>query len=292
MSLPAHDNSALAHTPYAGRHRPFTIGVVRLAWDDWFEFDAHRDAELALKTQIFDTADDAFLATDASMAAQEEAATASADWLKARGHPVALPDEPPLKAISRVVQDDLVLMQHDGTAWCLTAASLCFPSSWSLSDKFGRGLDGLHHTVPGWQDKMGRQVSRLFDTMRPGALVWRLNWSLQQGPAYRIPKLETDHRPSWTGTDGAHVRVERQTLTKLPQTGAILFTIKIQLDPFQAFTAHPDGANLAGALADELDALTPDQRAYKGLVSVGPELVAKLRGLQSSVATDSVRPEK
>ena len=58
------------------------------------------------------------------------------------------------------------------------------------------------------------------------------------------------------------------------------------------FIEPAGGASLAAALADELDALTPDQRAYKGLVSVGPELVAKLRALQSSVATDRVRPEK
>jgi hypothetical protein len=63
----------------------------------------------------------------------------------------------------------------------------------------------------------------------------------------------------------AHVRVERQTLLKSSATGDILFTIRTYIDPLGAFTDHPDGATLAGALSEQLAALTEPQLAYKGI---------------------------
>jgi hypothetical protein len=63
----------------------------------------------------------------------------------------------------------------------------------------------------------------------------------------------------------AHVRVERQTLLKSPATGDILFTIRTYIDPLSVFAAHPQGAMLAGALSEQVAALTEAQLAYKGL---------------------------
>jgi len=73
------------------------------------------------------------------------------------------------------------------------------------------------------------------------------------------------------------VRVERQTLTKLPETGAIVFTIRIYLDPVTAFRNHPDGPRLRAALAEQLEGLANDQLRYKGLDIQRKRLVAYLR---------------
>ena len=62
------------------------------------------------------------------------------------------------------------------------------------------------------------------------------------------------------------IRIERQTLRKLPATGFILFTIKVLLDPLAALGRHPEGPALARGLKARLQQLDAAQLAYKGLV--------------------------
>ena len=47
----------------------------------------------------------------------------------------------------------------------------------------------------------------------------------------------------------AFIRVERQTLRKLPSSRDILFTIRIHLDPLAVLARHPDRATLASSFA-------------------------------------------
>ena len=65
----------------------------------------------------------------------------------------------------------------------------------------------------------------------------------------------------------AFIRVERQTLRKLPVSGDILFTIRIHLDPVSVLRNHPDHKSLAASFAAQLSALDTDQLDYKGLTA-------------------------
>ena len=72
----------------------------------------------------------------------------------------------------------------------------------------------------------------------------------------------------------AFIRVERQTLRKLPASGDILFTIRIHLDPMKVLESHPDRAALAASFAAQLAALDKAQLDYKGLTADRDRLVA------------------
>src|SRR6188474_3201675 len=52
----------------------------------------------------------------------------------------------PLIAAGRLVQEDLVLLERPEGAdeHLLTGAILCFPSNWTLAEKFGKGLVRIH----------------------------------------------------------------------------------------------------------------------------------------------------
>ena len=76
--------------------------------------------------------------------------------------------------------------------------------------------------------------------------------------------------------ENVFLRVERQTLRKLPETGAILFTVRIYVDPLAALERHPDAAAIAKALIAQLEALDAAQLAYKGLTLERTRLVARL----------------
>ncbi|XWN32040.1 MAG: DUF3445 domain-containing protein [Devosia sp.] len=272
------------HAPYAGRTKPFTIGLAPLGDAPWFEVDERRDAELAQKAAILASEPEAFMAEPGTDEAQEVVLSRVEGHLSGRGLlPGAAPrieGAPALMKAALLVQDDLILMRKGLDGYRLVAAALCFPSAWSLAEKFGRPMDEIHTIVPGWKGRMAERVARIFDHLAPDSPVWRFNWSLQLGDTLRRPRPKHADIPgpdAGTFDEAAlFVRVERQTLLRLSETGDIVFTIKVMLDPLQALASHPDGARLLCALRDHVAALTPDQLAYKGLVESRDRVVAMI----------------
>ena len=285
-----------AHTPYDGSSKPFTIGVKPLDPAEWIEVDEHYDAYLNEKRRLYaERPSDVFAAEDGTDAAQAEVLELVREHMAARFphlSPAPSPSsEPPLKTASLLVQEDLVLMRRGEDGWRLAAASLCFPSSWSLAEKFGRPLRDIHIPVPGFGPgtRNDTVIGRIFDNLAVDRPVERANWSLQNNPALYHPlsDLERDTRaaarPSRFRSDdpvaAAFIRVERQTLRRLPRSGDILFTIRIHLDPMAKLAAHPDRARLAAAFAGQLAALDVAQIDYKGLAADRDRLVAALQAL-------------
>ncbi len=303
-----------AHTPYDGSARPFTIGLKPLDLHDWIEIDRHYEAQLREKDRLIgERQRDVFAARPDTDETQREVLELVVDHLVkgvARIFPgraqwdflgQRLPrfqlhgsDEPPLQIAARFVQEDLVLMRKCDDGWRLVAASLCFPSSWSLAEKFDRPLHDIHAPVPafGPDTRNAALISRIFDSLKTDQPVERHNWSLQEDSALFHPrsKSQRDERVEESGgtylgglsTDATFIRVERQTLRRLPRSGDILFTIRIHLDPVSVLERLPDRDALASSFADQLAALDADQLAYKGLAADRDGLVARLRAITSA----------
>lgn len=302
-----------AHTPYDGSAKPFMIGLKPLDLHDWFEVDASLGAYLAEKDRLLSEIPELVFAAEPDTAeSQRQVLDALVQFLPDR-YPDTYrrtaaemvisggadgPDrivvldgaEPALKTASRLVQDDLVLMRKSPEGWRLVAASLCFPSSWSLAEKFGKPMHEIHAPVPefGPGSRSAEIIERMFDRLQ-GQAVWRLNWSLAAEPSLYLPLSQGQRLGRADGNDSrfpgadpaasAYIRVERQTLRKMPKSGDILFTIRIYVDPMAVLTQHPHRARLATGLADQLAALDVAQLAYKGLHSDRDRLVASLRAM-------------
>lgn len=155
------------------------------------------------------------------------------------GVSVALDPARPLETLARLVQEDLCLMEKRGEEHVLTGAALCFPASWSLEEKLGRPLIGIHRTVRPYDPDIARRVQRMFDAMRPDQALWRMNALVYVDPTLHQPGREDATRTE--RRSGQYLRAERQTLKRLPGTGAVLFAIHTYVVT--------------------LDSLTPDERA-------------------------------
>lgn len=164
----------------------------------------------------------------------------------------------PLEAAASLVSDDLCVMTRGADAWELAAASLCAPTYWQLGDYIGRPLAGLHRSVDGRDGTLAPRIARIFDMMRAGQIFERFNWTVQIGPKRFTPARP--HKADLT-PDDLHLRVERQTIRKLPETGAVLFTIRICVDPLgSALVPSEDRA----AFAHAWRGASQDVRNYKG----------------------------
>ncbi len=159
------------------------------------------------------------------------------------------PDEP-LMTLGRLVQEDLCLMEAgaDGEH-VLTGAILCFPASWTLSEKLGRPLVRIHVPVPSYDTNLATRVQRLFDAIRPERPLWRMNYHPYQVPDLFHPRRESDPRPA-PSDQAPFLRCERQCLLRLPRTGAVVFSIHtymVAMDslPAEARARLPDMAHSA-----------------------------------------------
>ncbi len=147
----------------------------------------------------------------------------AASVLRPDGVEVALDAGAPLLCLGRLVQEDLCLMQKQGDEYVLTGAVLCFPASWTLSEKLGRTMVGIHIPVEAYGADLAKRVQRMFDMIRPEQPLWRMNYNIYAEPDLFHPRREDDPRQHTAG--GGYMRSERQCLLRLPQTQAVVFTI-------------------------------------------------------------------
>ncbi|MGN6209915.1 heme-dependent oxidative N-demethylase family protein [Asticcacaulis sp.] len=290
------------HTPYDGSHKLFTIGVKPLDPADWIDVDGQLLAYLDEKDRLAERVpENIFVAEPGTETAQGEVLTLLADHL-----PERFPDiyqrlgpqidiipafrrvrldtpYPPLLIAGGLVQEDLVLMRRGEDGWRLAAAHLCFPSSWRLHEKFSRALQDIHAPVPdfGRDTRNATIIERMFDNLRTEQPVMRWNWSLHADDVLHHPHSAGQWRFGDEKIDSLYFRLERQTLRRLPESGDILFTIRIYLDPLEAMETQPNAAELAQALISQLRAYNPAQLDYKGLTLERDRLITRLDAIAS-----------
>lgn len=286
------------HTPYAGPSKPFTIGLGALDPKDWIEREPDLDRYLNEKRRLWaENAGLVFQAGPDTLDAQQETLDAlvshlletQPDVFTNRGsvirvgqHEVDLDDKglPPLAKAGFLIADDLVIMRKLEAGWSLVAAHLSFPSSWSLAEKYGHTMDEIHGPVPGFAagTRNASLISRMFDNLNTP--VWRMNWSLNPNNELFLPKPKVGHNQTLQAPytpERIFLRIERQTLTKLPVSKDIVFTIRIHIDPLAALLNHPDAEKLGNNLASQVEELDEIRINYKGIAHNHRELVEIFR---------------
>lgn len=158
---------------------------------------------------------------------------------------------------SLTVPEDLCLLLPGENGFVLAGAHLCAPSHWCLEDKIGRSLDPIHAPVPGYEGSLARSVNRFLEKLAPEQFIERYNWSLDVEP-------ELCQRPPREGAARAGAlawyRTERQTLRRLPNSGAIVFGILVQQWPLWHLARRAEDKAL---LLQAIEQLTPALRDYK-----------------------------
>ncbi|MEL7527918.1 MAG: DUF3445 domain-containing protein [Pseudomonadota bacterium] len=295
--MPLPTDPPFRHRPYDGSTRPFTVGLKPIGEEVWLEPDRFLDAHLAEKDRLFSQDLSAvFRAEDDTLDVQREVLDLVTGNLKRfhgqthsietgvatirqTGRRITLADEPALLTASKLVQEDLVIMRSGPDGYRLVAASVCFPSSWRLSEKIGRSMSGIHEGVPDFNGaRMGQVVARLFENLTTDQLVCRFNWSIYPDANLHHPMPEGI---PFTVTDETlarlFLRVERQTLRRLAASGDILFTIRIHHDPLAKLAEQDDRKRIASDLRDQLMDLNDDHLDYKGMIRARNEIAAALQ---------------
>jgi hypothetical protein len=175
-----------------------------------------------------------------------------------------------------MVQEDFCLLQKSPSCYRLTAAVLCFPAHWRLSEKLGRPLDQINAPVPGFSGRRAGSVDRVLAALPVERPVWRGNWSLVGTPELYLPPEARGRARSLSAARAGEqlwLRVERQTLRRLPGSGAVVFGIRSYVEPLADVEAEPATAR---ALADRNREMPPATAVYKGIAPIREPLLAYL----------------
>jgi hypothetical protein len=185
----------------------------------------------------------------------------------------------PLDLAARLIQEDLCLMSPDGKGtYLLSAGSVCFPLRWELTEKFALPMAGIHHAVPGYDEKLAGPSDRYMLGLKAHKPSWRCNWSIVDAPdLYLKQKRFKQGQDSDITADNAGrklwIRSERQSLRRLPRSGDVLFTIRTYIRPLSALESLP---SVARGLSQAVEKLPPQMRGYKNLLPIREALLAYL----------------
>jgi hypothetical protein len=264
------------YTPFTDPRLARPPGLMPLDPAEWFVVHGDFAGQMAYREQLLaQRRDTVFALLPQGRAAASEMLEAVLDTAAAlpgyrfgdgvvtrpEGGVVTIDQDDPLATAGRLVADDLCLLLPDPEAgeYRLVGAVLCFPSRWLLAEKVGRPLTAIHDPVPDYDGTLARRVNRVFEALRVGRPLWRVNWLVHATPELHLPQgLNDEIIAPDDPARGLYLRTERQTLTRLPRTGAVVFGIKTSVSPIDGLTAAE-----ATALHAEMAAQDAGTIAYK-----------------------------
>lgn len=190
------------------------------------------------------------------------------------GDASTLPMEP-FEYVGRQVQGDWTILDQRDNDLFVDAGIVTSQADWSLKFDAGMSFMQWHAPVP-QAHKMGifERALKYLLNLQYGSPVRRLNWTMTINP-----RLDTspENYEQWgqdrntvtpqNAGEKVHLRVELQTLYRLPRSNSIVFSIRSYLISLQDLASHP---NWAKRLHRILNDLHPDLVEYKGLTKYLP----------------------
>jgi len=264
---------------------------------EWILFDKTYQAQMALKRKLLEEQSDLVVAPGKGQESTEKAKMETLQLLVKHllenfpsqfelcgDKQIKCPDgvvvdlasgEDPFVIASRLVQEDFCLLEYDEEEkqYVLTAGVVAFPMRWSLLEKMNQPMTGIHGPVTAYLKHLQNLVADVFRSMKPGKGVKRGNWAIfndlhgpldlftPKGHAARALENQVSQYGPTTGED-LLIREEYQTLLKLPETQAILFTIRTYQRCLSEMKLYPkeDSRDLIAAI----ETLNSDMAVYKG----------------------------
>jgi hypothetical protein len=153
----------------------------------------------------------------------------------------ALQTTPPFLVLLQNIPEDFAIMLRDPETGLYTFRAGMIMSSlgWSLASKIGKKLSDIHSPVPDYK-KIAISMDRYFARMATDKPIQRGSWGIEVGkPLYMPPgDIHESERevqnPAHTIED-MYLRVDWQTLRRLPLSGAIVFNFKGLFTPVEEF---------------------------------------------------------
>jgi hypothetical protein len=205
------------------------------------------------------------------------------DRVDGTAHAFDSPGVEPLAVISQFLEEDFILLQQADGQDLITAASNAYSSSGRIVASVGRSIPWAHKFVPTLNDQLGPRIDRVLGNIKVDAPVERFNWLLTPIADRLFP--EDPHAANTAAVDNINtalvedpsrageilwIRVERQTLLRLPESGALAFSIYTYSDPLSSIA---DDRESLAAMHGLIGSYSEDRMNYAAMAPIrGPVL--------------------
>ena len=168
----------------------------------------------------------------------------------------------PLLQLSYMIEEDFMLLDEDGGIPRITAAANAYSSSGRLVASVGHDMAWTHALVPQLTQKLGTRINRVIGSVHAATPCERFNWQLTPMASVFFPhsdphaanaaamqhiSAELRRDPGRAG-ELLWIRVERQTLSRLPDSNATAFSLHTYSDPLSSIRSDLESLRAIRAL--------------------------------------------
>ncbi|EED17580.1 conserved hypothetical protein [Talaromyces stipitatus ATCC 10500] len=147
--------------------------------------------------------------------------------------------------MDNVPEDFAITLRDDKTGYYVFRAGvICSSLGWNVGTKIGLQLHEIHAPVPDYKEKMRFSMDRFFTKMPADKPIQRGSWGLEIDKPLYMPaghpheQHRLSQKPDLALKD-CFLRVDWQTLRRLPISGGIVFNFKAIFTPVQEFRDEP-----------------------------------------------------
>ena len=210
------------------------------------------------------------------------------DRAEGTAHELDRPGVEPLAVISQFLEEDFILLQQVDGQDQITAASNAYSSSGRIVSSVGRSIPWAHKFVPTLNEQLGPRIDRVLGNIKVDAPVERFNWLLTPISSRLFP--EDPHAANATAVDRINaalvadpgrageilwIRVERQTLLRLPESGALAFSIYTYSDPLSSIARDRESLEAMHRL---IGSYSEDRMNYAAMAPIRAPVLKWLEG--------------
>lgn len=170
-----------------------------------------------------------------------------------------------IRTIARNIEEDFLILMYneDDKQYYLRSGTFAFPSGFDPAEKLNLALKDIHGPVPLYKQRLEESMDRYFERIKVDEWIERFNWGIQTHEELYAP-VENHAAPDTEvkalkaedlDFSKVFLRCERQILTRLPKTQALLFTIRTYLTPLSQIRKEPRALELADAIQNLPDSL-------------------------------------
>ncbi|KAI1132854.1 alpha-1,2-mannosyltransferase [Nemania abortiva] len=151
---------------------------------------------------------------------------------------------PLLILLDHIPEDFAITLRDPDTGYYVFRAGIiCSALGWNVASKIGLKLHEIHQPIPDYH-KMQFSMDRFFSKMPTNKPIQRGSWGLEvDQPLYMPPgdshEAYRDFQDKSLTRSRLHLRVDWQTLRRMPLSGGIVFNFKALFTPIEEFRDEP-----------------------------------------------------
>ncbi|KAG4442858.1 hypothetical protein IFR05_001654 [Cadophora sp. M221] len=152
---------------------------------------------------------------------------------------------PLMVLFNNVPEDFAIALRHDDGYYYLRCGITCSAIAWNISTMKNKSLIEIHGRVGDYKEKMAKSMDRFFCKVPTDQAIQRGSWSIED---WKMLFLEEENyaarsrfvdKPGKLTAEDCFLRVDWQTLRRLPLSGAMVFNFKAVFTPLGELREEP-----------------------------------------------------